>query len=77
MKNIFELANMSLSDDFDQLFDEIFEEVKKDPEWLSNVVQQYVFNVTQEVFDVKQTVKFFNNPALLEEEFDENEEDSN
>lgn len=62
MKSIIEIARLVTGLTEDEVFDEVFNLIKQDGNWLSEIVHLYVSDITPDVVNVKQLVHAYHNP---------------
>lgn len=62
-----EIARLVNSNDQEEIEKEIFELVKKDKQWIAEIVKFYAQNVSPDVASIRQLVHDYHNPINLED----------
>lgn len=74
MRDIMEIAREIESRDPEKAVNEIFELIKKDKQWLGEIVMMYCENVVDDVVMIKNIVYDYQNPITLDEKVEKKEE---
>lgn len=70
MKDIMELARLVLSLEDEKAEKELYEIIKKDKQFLYEIVMMYIREVLPDVMTIKNIVNDYQNPLSLEDEKD-------